>query len=588
MRSAKLDKPKDFSVWRHYYRAVGSQLLGNTIVMTVIYLLSVVAGSIIAPLFYKGIIDSLALRDHAAIMQFFWFMLAANACQLGLGRLYEHANGYILSRSMAKTASYSLSKLTEHSYQFFVDHFAGSLVNKARKFVNAYEQMSDILITEFLYAAVTIVGIVIILCKTSLTLASAAIGWFIIFALTLYLFTKKRLPLEKQRGEIESKVTGVLSDIITNVLNLKIFSSKKKEEKYFDGWLESERRTRLSAWRYAEHMYSAIGLITLLAQSSLVILSVMLWRYGAATPGTIVLVMSYSGTLFMRLSGLGSAVRRFFDAYTNASEFADLLNKNIEIKDVANPEHSRISLGQVEFDSVDFAYRGSRKIFSKLNLKIEAGEKIGIVGTSGAGKTTITKLLLRFADITGGSLKIDGQDIRSLTQDDLRKAIAYVPQDPVLFHRTLRENIAYAKPAASQREIEDAAKLAHAHDFIQNLTYGYDTLVGERGIKLSGGERQRVAIARAILKNAPILILDEATSSLDSVSETHIKEALDTLMQGRTTIVIAHRLSTIEKMDRIIVMEDGKIVEEGKHKALLTGKGIYHNFWKHQNGGFIK
>ena len=210
------------------------------------------------------------------------------------------------------------------------------------------------------------------------------------------------------------------------------------------------------------------------------------------------------------------------------------------------------------------------------------------MGSSGAGKTTITKLLLRFADVTGGAIKIDGQDIRAIKQDDLRASIAYVPQDPILFHRSLSENIAYGKPTATQKEIEEAAKLAHADDFITNLHHGYDTLVGERGVKLSGGERQRVAIARAILKNAPILILDEATSSLDSVSEMHIKAALDVLMKGRTTIVIAHRLSTIEKMDRIIVLEQGKIVEEGTHKSLIDKKGVYHNFWSHQQKGFIK
>ena len=279
---------------------------------------------------------------------------------------------------------------------------------------------------------------------------------------------------------------------------------------------------------------------------------------------------------------------RLSKSFSNASEMVEIIDSPIDISDPKDPEVLKMKEGQIIFDHVVFAYKQGSGILNDFNLNIEAGERIGVVGTSGAGKSTITKLILRFSDVNLGSIKIDGQDIRNVTQDDLRSMIAYVPQDPILFHRTLKENIAYGKPDASDEDIIEASKRAHAHEFIQGLPQGYDTLVGERGIKLSGGERQRVAIARAMLKNAPILILDEATSSLDSVSETHIKYALDALMQGRTTIVIAHRLSTIEKMDRIIVMEKGEIVEQGSHGELIKRKGIYHNFWSHQYGGFIK
>jgi ATP-binding cassette subfamily B protein len=244
--------------------------------------------------------------------------------------------------------------------------------------------------------------------------------------------------------------------------------------------------------------------------------------------------------------------------------------------------------GHIVFDNVTFAYSEGRTIFENLNLDIREGEKIGIVGHSGAGKSTITKLVLRFSDVTGGSISIDGQDIRTVTQDDLHRAISYVPQEPLLFHRTIRENIAYGNPDISIEDVVEAAKRAHAHEFIETLPFGYDTYVGERGVKLSGGERQRVAIARAILKNAPILLLDEATSSLDSHSESLIQDAFDELMKGKTTIVIAHRLSTIQKMDRIIVLENGVIAESGTHHSLLENpKSIYSAMWNLQAGGFI-
>ncbi|MES2060036.1 MAG: ABC transporter ATP-binding protein [Patescibacteria group bacterium] len=576
------------SVWQHYRKAIGSKLALSFAGYSFLYLIGVVAGGVIAPIYYKGIIDALASKDVALIYKFFWLLLGANLVQLVLNRLHENRRVYELGDSLSKVASYALSNLTNHSYQFFIDNFSGSLVNKVRKFTGAYDQMTEIIVADFLYAAVSIAGIVIVLCKTSFILASAAIAWFVLYTSILFYCTRQRLPLERKRGEIESTVTGVLSDIVSNVLNLKLFSSKGREEKYFGKWLDKESVLRLKAWIYATNMYSALAVVALLAQSSLIFLSILLWSYGDVTAGTIVLVISYSGTLFQRLSGISSAIRRFFEAYTNASEFAEILNKDLEIMDSKDTEDLKIKDGEVYFDKVSFYYKQSSKIFDKFNLKIKAGEKIGIVGTSGAGKTTITKLLLRFADVTSGAIKIDGQDIRNLKQDDLRSVISYVPQDPILFHRSLSENIAYGKPDAKKSEIIEAAKQAHAHEFISGLHQGYDTLVGERGVKLSGGERQRVAIARAILKDAPILILDEATSSLDSVSETHIKAALDVLMKGRTTIVIAHRLSTIEKMDRIIVLEQGKIAEEGTHKDLIAQKGVYHNFWSHQQRGFIK
>jgi ATP-binding cassette subfamily B protein len=268
----------------------------------------------------------------------------------------------------------------------------------------------------------------------------------------------------------------------------------------------------------------------------------------------------------------------------------NILEMEPEVQDPTEPEKVRINRGEIKFNDVDFAYPENIKspLFNNLNLKIKPGEKIGLVGPSGGGKTTITQLLLRFMDIKNGEITIDGQNIAHIKLNDLRSHIAYVSQEPILFHRTLAENIAYGDQKASQKVIEGIAKMANAHEFISKLPDGYETLVGERGVKLSGGQRQRVAIARAMLKNAPILVLDEATSALDSESEVLIQDALWKLMEKRTALVIAHRLSTIQKMDRIIVLENGEVVEQGSHQELLRLNGTYARLWSHQSGGFME
>ncbi len=278
------------------------------------------------------------------------------------------------------------------------------------------------------------------------------------------------------------------------------------------------------------------------------------------------------------------------EALADSAEMSEVITRPPLVTDSMSPEPLKIKKGAITFNDVTFRYEDSNQdeqLFKELSLKIPHGQKVGLVGPSGGGKTTLTKLLLRFMDIQSGTILIDQQNIAAITQDDLRSSVAYVPQEPLLFHRSIKENIAYGDLTATQEEIIQAATLAHAHEFIEKLPQGYDTLVGERGVKLSGGEKQRVAIARAMLKKAPVLVLDEATSALDSKSEKAIVSALDNLMKGRTTIVIAHRLSTIRKLDRILVLKDGKISEDGSHEDLLAQKGMYSELWNHQSGEFL-
>jgi ATP-binding cassette subfamily B protein len=301
--------------------------------------------------------------------------------------------------------------------------------------------------------------------------------------------------------------------------------------------------------------------------------------------------VSYTGGIGMRLWEFQNVLRQYNRAFGDANDMVKILAIEPEVQDPLKPTKSRIKAGQIDFNSVQFRHDGASEndtLFRDLDLHIRAGEKVGLVGHSGSGKTTLTRLLLRFSDIDEGEIVIDGQNIASITQDDLRRSISYVPQEPLLFHRTIRENIAYGQPDATDEEIAEAARKAHAEDFIEKLPHKYGTLVGERGVKLSGGQRQRIAIARAILKDAPILVLDEATSALDSESERLIQKALTELMKNRTAIVIAHRLSTVQKMDRIIVLDEGDIIEQGSHAELVEAKGTYAQLWAHQSGGFIE
>ena len=309
-----------------------------------------------------------------------------------------------------------------------------------------------------------------------------------------------------------------------------------------------------------------------------------LWNQGLITIGTFVMTYVYILGLFDKMWELSSVLIRFMKSMTDAKEMVDILDKEPDILDPVSPEKLVDGKGEIEFKNVNFEYVEDNQVFTNFNLKIKAGEKIGLVGHSGSGKSTITKMLLRFVDVKDGEILIDNQNIKNVTQDDLRSKISYVPQESILFHRSIGENIGYSKENASVKEIIEASKKAHAHEFISSLQNGYETLVGERGIKLSGGERQRVAIARAMLKDAPILVLDEATSSLDSISERYIQESLDILMRNKTTLVIAHRLSTIQKMDRIIVLDKGKIIEEGNHQELIAKNGAYAKLWNYQTG----
>jgi ATP-binding cassette, subfamily B, bacterial len=479
--------------------------------------------------------------------------------------------------------------LIKMSANFHSNNFGGSLVSQVGKLAGSYVRFTDTTLFTVGQLVLSIVFTAIFLVPIVPLYVLALLIFSIIFVLACIFLTKNVRKLTSLEARNQNKQTGYLADAITNIMAVKSFASSKIESKRFDkatlNTLDSSMNVMQAVIKrdvFFSTITSTLNIVAFLAA----ILSVAIFD---AQIATVFLVLNFTGIVIRNLWDFcHTGMRNYNRAFGDSEAMIKILNENPEVNDIENPQQFKVGAGAININNVVFSHDGSGKLFNGLNLQIKPGEKIGLVGHSGSGKTSLTRLLLRFSDVDQGEIAIDGQNIAKVKQDDLRSQIAYVPQEPLLFHRSIRENIAYGKPHATKAEVEHAAKQAHAHEFIKGLKDQYDTLVGERGVKLSGGQRQRIAIARAMLKDAPILVLDEATSALDSESEVLIQDALWKLMSDRTAIVIAHRLSTVQKMDRIIVLDRGKIVEEGSHKKLIAQKGVYAGLWAHQSGGFIE
>ena len=402
-------------------------------------------------------------------------------------------------------------------------------------------------------------------------------------------FSRWKLKYDIKAAAIDSVATGYLADTIGNQNTVQLFNGYNFESQGYKKVTNDQANAMKLAWNLDAVIEGGQAFLSFIIEFVLFYYAIKYWQQGLITIGVFVLLQAYVLNIISQLWGFTRLVRDMYQGYADAKEMVEIVKLPHEIKDAPGSKDLVVKNGQIEFKDLTFSFNKTRKVLDDINLVIKPGEKVALVGPSGAGKTTFVRLLLRLYSATSGEILIDGQDVAKITQESLRKNISMVPQDPILFHRTLAENIAYGKRNATKKEIENAAMLAHCDKFIKDLPQGLDTFVGERGIKLSGGERQRVAIARAILKNAPILVLDEATSSLDSNSEMLIQDALNNLMQNKTVIVIAHRLSTIQKMDKIVVVDDGKIIEQGSHNELLKNDySLYKKLWELQAGGFLK
>lgn len=553
---------------------------------------------IIAPLFYKKLFNILASTDSSiprfmlleSALSIVGILLVVYLAQWSIRRVSSFAMTYFESKAIAGLSNFSFEKLHLHSFSFFNNNFVGSLTKKVKWFTGAFEGLVDRLVWDILPFIISAVSIVIILAFTNIWLSVSLVVWMLIFLAVNYTFAVYKMKFDIKRNEAESENSGILADTITNNSNVKLFTGYNWEIKTFSDSSEKLRKARLFTWNLENFFDAAQGFLALILEIFIIYFAVVLWGKGLVTIGDFALIQAYLINLFNRIWGMGNVMRRIFQSLSDAEEMTEILVTPPEVVDVPRAKKLRVKQGGIEFADVVFKYgEKGRMVIENLNLKINPAEKVAFIGPSGAGKTTIVKLLFRMHNLTGGQIKIDDQDIANITQESLWRSVSLVPQDPILFHRTIKENIRYGRTNATDKEVMEAAKKARCHDFIIKQEFGYDTFVGERGVKLSGGERQRVAIARAILRNAPILVLDEATSSLDSESEHLIQEALSELMKGKTVLVIAHRLSTIRNVDRIIVVDNGQVVEEGTHEELTNQKGgIYAKLWKLQAGGFVK
>jgi len=586
MKSTTKNTLKLFFQYSLKHKYLGATMLGGALSASFL--------SVLAPLFYKRFFDALASGRNvdSVVPQLFGNLIAIGLIGLGswLGwRIATFTANRFESRVMTELTNYCFAYLHRHSFSFFNNSFVGSLVKKVKWFGRSYETIADRITWNLLPLVMNIAVIAVVLFQRNVYLGLGVCGWVVIFILINFIFASYKLRYDVLRSEAETKTTSFLADTVTNNVSVKLFTGYKREVSGFAAVNDELRHLRRFTWDLDSVFEATQGFLMIFLEVGIFFLAVHLWRQNILTVGDFVLIQAYLVTIFNRVWDFGRVVRQIYEALADAAEMTEILDTPHEIRDTVSAKKLKVGIGAIEFAQVDFYYHETRRVLKDFNLRIAPKEHVALIGPSGAGKTTIIRLLLRMHELTAGQILIDGQDIAQVTQESLWENVSLVPQDPVLFHRTLRENIGYGRPKASAAAIIAAAKAAHCHEFISRSPEKYETYVGERGIKLSGGERQRVAIARAILRGAPILVLDEATSSLDSESELLIQDALDKLMRDKTVIVIAHRLSTIRKMDRIVVVDEGGIMESGTHDELLkNSSGIYNRLWRLQAGGFIK
>lgn len=551
------------------------------------------AMSVTIPVFMRALLNILASHDVNAVIVHSASVTIGIIAALMIARLiFNRMEIWYLStletRACENLILSSFEYLVRHSHTFFANQFAGTLTRRINKYATAFVDMVDSVVMDFLPAALFVSGAIVVLYIHSAALGIILGVWTVLFVTVQIYLSRLQRPLRVERSLRDSKLGGAVADAIGNQSTITTFAGVAHERNRLQGFTDLLRVAQLRSWHFTVSIWGIQSFLMVCVNIALLWGALHYWQRGQLTIGDFILIQTYLVGAFQMLSSVSFRLRRFYDSFADAGEMVAILETPHEVRDIPDAKSLAITQGAVDFKDVSFHFNEQQPILTHLNLSIKPGEKVALVGPSGAGKSTITKLLLRFYDVKGGSIEIDGHNIAQVTQDSLREAIAFVPQEPILFHRTLTENIRYGKRDATDEEVIEAAKKAHCHEFIQHLKYQYDTYVGERGVKLSGGERQRVAIARAILKDAPILILDEATSSLDSESESLIQDSLKVLMQGKTVLVIAHRLSTIMNMDRIVVIEGGDVVADGTHQELLAQGGLYAKLWSIQAGGFLR
>lgn len=572
-----------FRRWAQHKALVGAVALGMSLSTFT---------EVVVPVFAGQLVDALARGPSAADVAIWAFacMAALGAAMVVLRHFAWSAIVPLTLKMMRSIAQGAYHRVQRFSTDWHNNSFAGSTVRKITRGMWALDSINDVLLLMLLPSLVVLIGTVVLLAQRWAIMGVVmGLGAIAYVALAVTLATRVIAPASRLSNALDTRLGGVLSDSLGANAVVKSFGAERREDErvasVMEKWSLRTRRT------WMRHTWSGTGQFTLLwvVRTTVTATALWLWWKGRATPGEITYVLTTYFVIHGYMRDIGQHVHHLQRAVNEMEELVRLYDEPFGVADVPGAKPLDIRAGEVHFDHVTFQYAGAATaLYRDLDVRIAAGERVGLVGHSGSGKTTFVKLIQRLYDVTEGRVLIDGQNVAQATQASLRSQIAIVQQEPILFHRSLAENIAYARPEASMTQIERAARLANAHEFIGRLPRGYQTLVGERGVKLSGGERQRVALARAFLADAPILILDEATSSLDSESEALIQEAMERLMSGRTSIVIAHRLSTVQAMDRILVFENGRIVEEGSHETLVRqSRGQYRRLFERQSGALI-
>ncbi|WP_446808324.1 ABC transporter ATP-binding protein [Methylomonas sp. 2BW1-5-20] len=550
------------------------------------------AGGILVPYAIKALMDAVAVQPPSAdLLETFreplLFLAGLNVAEI----LFSRSSGAVLITMgpllRQRTARLLFAYLQCHAPRYFGNHFAGALAHRISETAMSVNHTTWSIICDFWPIAVTFSVSVTLLLTVHQGLGLFVACWVLIYVLVSYWLATRCQPYAQEFAATRSMVNGKVVDAVTNILNAKLFARLDHERKYLDSFLDTELKSARRTFWYMERVRWFQFTAAAILKIGTIAYALQLWQNGEISVGSFAMSTGLALLVIGDARNLSRRFLEFFEYVGNVANGVETIIQSHEIVDLPDAEPLQITQGRIEFKDVSFSYEPGRQVFDQLNVVIEPGQRVGLVGFSGSGKSTFVNLILRNFEPQAGQILVDGQDITLATQDSLHAQVSLIPQDPSLFHRSLKENIGYGKLDADDAQIGFAAKLAHAEEFIAGMPEGYESLVGERGVKLSGGQRQRIAIARVMLKDAPILILDEATSSLDSVTEKTIQENLDRVMGRKTVIAIAHRLSTIAHLDRVLVFDQGRIVEDGSHQELLDKQGFYYRLWTMQAGGFL-